>query len=153
MSQIRKYGLRFSKKQADQYSWNTLQSQEETEARISGSTISTVKMQWNSQTSRMSYPLLEIISYMVTVKGNTFLFMLTLIRTLVSWYLLHSPPPQDRGENNSSPPPQNRLRRSADSKTESGLGAPCLLLWWLLPLSISWKPFHWNLLIDEQGLH
>lgn len=62
--------------------------------------VSIVKMQWNSQTSCMFCPLTEIISYTVIVKGNICLFMLTLICTLVIWYILYNHWPQDRGANN-----------------------------------------------------
>lgn len=82
--------------------WNTCQSHEETgvNVQISSSMISRVKTQWNNQTSCMFYPLIEIISYMVVVKGNICLFMLTLISTLVIWHILYNHWPQDRAKNN-----------------------------------------------------
>lgn len=82
--------------------WNTCQSLDDigVNVQISSSVISIVKMQWNSQISCMFYPLTEIISYMVIVKGNICLFMLSLICTLVIWYVLYNHWPRDRGENN-----------------------------------------------------
>lgn len=67
---------------------------------ISSSVVSIEK--WSETVRlRVCFILLtEIISYTVIVKGNISLFMLTLICTLVTWYIFYNHWPQDRGENN-----------------------------------------------------